>query len=191
MVEALLNWTAGHPEWTYGAIILVMALESVPGIGFFLPGSAALIALGTLSGAGLSGFLEILGCAAGGSVLGDSIGYWLGRAGRAAWHARGRPNQRRAETFIRRYGRIGVFLGRFVWLAHVAVPPAAGVAGIRPRDFYLLDVPAAVLWCTLYLAIGHFLTTAWLSGEGLAMLGAIMAAVVAAFGFGWWLYRRT
>lgn len=189
MLAALTNWAA-HPEWTYLAIVVVMALESAPLVGFVLPGSATLVALGSLSGAGVSGFVETLACAATGSIIGDSIGYWLGRAGRAAWRARSRVEGQRAETLIRRYGRLGVFAGRFIWLAHVAVPPTAGIAGIRPRDFYLLDTPAATLWCALHLALGHWLAAAWITGEGLVTLGAVGAAFLLVFGLGWWLYRR-
>jgi membrane protein DedA with SNARE-associated domain len=191
MLDSLAH-LSGQGAWACPAIVLIMALESTPLIGFFLPGSATLIALGSLSGAGLGGFLDLLACAAAGSLLGDSIGYWSGRAGRAAWRARSgnSDSERRAEALIRRHGRLGVFVGRFVWLAHVAVPPAAGIAGISPRDFYLLNIPAATMWCALHLAVGHWLTTAWISGEGVAMLGAAAALLIAAVGLGRWLCRR-
>lgn len=192
MFDYLTNW-GSDPAWAGLVIVIFMAIESAPVIGFFLPGGATLMAIGALSGAGLSHFMDALLCAIVGCMLGDSLGYWLGSAGRKAWHTRWNihaARMARAQQLIQRYGLLGVFLGRMLWVAHVAVPSAAGIAGIRPRAFYLVDTPAVALWCAIHLALGHWATTAWLTRQGVLELSVIVGLFAALAGMGWWLHRR-
>lgn len=71
---------------------------------------------------------------------------------------RSRSSRARATRLVQRYGRLAVFLGRFVWFFHPTVPFIAGASGIRPGWFYLADVPAVLLWVFLYAGIGHWAT---------------------------------
>ena len=192
MLDQLTNWSL-HPAWTCAAITLLMAVESVPVIGFFLPGGTTLIAIGALSGAGISHFFDALLCAITGSLIGDSLGYWLGHAGRKALNTRWKINPQRtqrAQEIIQRHGLTGIFLGRLLWVVHVAVPTAAGMAGIRARNFYLFDASAAALWCAMHLALGHWATRAILTTRGMLDIGIALALFVAVLALGWWLRRR-
>ena len=194
MLAHLSDWFV-HSEYTCLAMVLLMALESAPVIGFFLPGSLLLIAIGSLTGAGLGNFIAMLACTSIGAIIGDSLSYWLGRLGRTEWrehlHRGGERQARQADMLVRRYGPAALFLGRFAWLVHVAVPLAGGVAGIRARDFYLLDTPAAILWCALYLALGHWATAAWIAGAGIAQIAILAGLLLALLGWAWWLRRHS
>jgi membrane protein DedA with SNARE-associated domain len=192
MIDQLMNWSL-HPVWTCAAIMLIMALESAPLIGFFLPGGTTLVAIGALSGAGVTHFFDALLCATMGSLIGDSLGFWLGHAGRKALHDRWQTDpqrMQRAQQLIQRHGLRGIFLGRLLWVVHVAVPIAAGIANIRARNFYLLDAAAAALWCAIHLALGHWATRAVLTSKGLVDIGMALALFVAVLALGWWLRRR-
>ncbi len=149
--------------WGAFGIVMLMVLESLPVIGLFLPGVFIMVGLGSLSGTSHLSFAECLVYAVTGALLGDSVRYWLGYlgAGRRFLYPAGRRHHSsrvRAERLVRNYGRLAVFLGRFVWVFHPAVPLIAGATGIRPGWFYLADVPAVILWVLLYAGIGHWAT---------------------------------
>ena len=159
-----LLWEIELGPWGAAGIVLLMMLESSPIVGLFIPGVFVMVGLGSLSGTGAIGFTECVLAASLGALLGDSIGYWLGYLGLSErpWGAasrRTRHGRDRARRLFERWGRRAVFLGRFMWFVHPAVPTIAGATGIRPLWFYLGDVPAVLLWVLLYGGIGH-----WLSG---------------------------
>ncbi len=150
---------------SYGAagLVLLLMLESAPVIGLFIPGVFLMVGLGSLSGGGYFSFAGCVIFSSIGALLGDSIGYWLGYLGGEHLLARfasrrTRRSREKALDFLDRHGRWAVFLGRFVWFFHPAVPLFAGVSGMRPWRFYLADVPAVVLWVVIYAGIGHWAT---------------------------------
>lgn len=149
--------------WGAFGIIVLMMLESMPVVGLFLPGIFIMTGLGSLSGTVYLSFADCVLYATIGALLGDSMGYWLGYlgVGQRFLHPGGKRSRRsrdRAEQLLKRYGRLAVFLGRFIWFFHPAVPFIAGVMRIRPGWFYLADVPAVLLWVLLYAGIGHWAT---------------------------------
>ena len=186
LVQAL---DSGH--WGATGLILLLLLESMPVVGLFVPGVFLMVGLGSLSGTAYLSFTDCVVFSAIGALLGDSIGYWLGYLG---WEhhlsrirsRRRESSRRKAEELLRRYGRLAVFLGRFVWFFHPTVPLAAGVTGIRPGWFYLADVPAVVLWVLIYAGIGH-----WATGAALerTLEFFVVAGVVIGIGLLWFLLR--
>ena len=161
----LARWLETFALGYWGAlgIVLLLALESMPVIGLFLPGVFIMVGLGSLSGTRYLTFSECVLYASLGALIGDSIGYWLGHFGvkhRLLHPATRKTVQSRAQAqrLVDRYGRLAVFLGRFVWFFHPAVPFIAGMSGIRPGWFYLADIPAVVLWVLVYAGIGHWAT---------------------------------
>ncbi|RMG54106.1 MAG: DedA family protein [Gammaproteobacteria bacterium] len=176
--------------WGAGGIVLLFALESAPMTGLFLPGILLMTGLGSLSATGQLSFGDALLYAALGCLMGDSLGYWIGRAGLHVMlgdSPRFRVHRARARRLVERHGAVAVFLGRFVWFFHPAVPPLAGAAGVRPWQFYLADVPAVLLWVTLYGALGH-----WATGVALERTIEFLSVVVTVLFLllAWNLWRR-
>ena len=155
--------TLDFGPWAASGIILLFFFESAPMTGLFLPGIFLMVALGSVVHTGYFSFADAILYASIGAVLGDSLGYWLGRLGantKIVTNSIHRNNQthRKISHMIQQYGAFAVFIGRFAWLIHPLMPLAAGISRIRPIWFYLADIPAAVLWVLLYGAIGHFAT---------------------------------
>ncbi|BAO44684.1 DedA family protein [Thiolapillus brandeum] len=160
---ALLLESFALGYWGALGIVALLTLESLPIIGLFMPGVFLMVGLGSLSGTSYLSFADCVLYSVIGAVLGDSIGYWLGYLGieRSFLHPHGKRSQSghaMAEQLLKRHGRLAVFLGRFVWFFHPAVPFLAGVTGIRPGWFYLADLPAVILWVIVYAGIGHWAT---------------------------------
>jgi len=140
-----------------------MAAESAPVVGLFIPGVLILTALGAMTGSGVWPFWMIYAGAVAGALLGDQLGYWLGRFG-ASEGTGGFLRHRRkrivetARRLVKEHGVLAIFLGRMAWVIHPAIPPAAGFLGLKSRTFLLVDIPTVCLWVLLYLGLGHVAT---------------------------------
>lgn len=95
-----------------------------------------------------------------GALVGESIGFWLGRIFgpklRASWLGQrvGEERWEKADAFVRRRGGIAVFISRFLPVFHSVVPLTAGMSPMQYRTFMLWTVPACIIWAFLYVSIG-------------------------------------
>lgn len=115
-------------------------------------------------------------------MLGDALGYWLGRKGRTEeqhWLRKRRYQSAFsvAEKRVNQHGVRALFFGRFAWFIHPAIPSAAGLLGIRPRLFLIVDPLLVGLWVGLYMGLGHIVTGAWLS-KSTFVIGIISLIIV-------------
>ncbi|RMG37470.1 MAG: DedA family protein [Gammaproteobacteria bacterium] len=173
-----------HRHITMPLVILIMALESAPVVGFFLPGVLILPALGAMTATtGESFWLIYSGCVLG-SLLGDALGYGLGRLGRTEpprWLKSRRYHKaiERAVGLVNRRGALALFFGRFAWLVHPAVPPAAGYLGISAGRFFLVDILTVALWVFIYMGLGRIAMGAWVRYSAYAIgIGGLIAFVL-------------
>ena len=103
----------------YG-LVFVFGIVCLESAGLWLPGETALIAAGVYASKGHLSISGVIAVAAAGAILGDNIGYWLGREGgrrllyRYAWLTRFADRViPTAERFFARHGGKAVFLARF------------------------------------------------------------------------------
>ncbi len=163
IAAGITGFIATHQALAVPALVLLMMAEALPLIGFLVPGAFILPLIGMLSGSGNFSFINLYLIAVAGSLSGDFLGYWFGRKGGHEWQpallqSRHRHVLKLAHDMVSRHGGIAVFLGRFVWLIHPAIPMAAGLLGVRLRTFLLFDALAVCLWVFLYLGAGHVIT---------------------------------
>lgn len=166
--------------WGYAVIFAAMLLENA---GLPLPGETVTLLGGYAAGSGQLQGLGVLAAAAAGAMLGDNIGYWVGR--RAGWGLILRvgrllgqtPEQleRLRETFLRHAGK-SVLLGRFVAVLRVVAGPMAGAVHMPYRRFLLCNATGALLWA------GTMVSLAWLGGRWVPL--ATMVQGVVQFGLG-------
>jgi membrane protein DedA with SNARE-associated domain len=137
---------------------LAMMLETSVLVGLVVPGDTIVIVAGTAVASPLEAVL--LGVAVVvGSLLGETIGYllgrWLGPAIRTSRLGRriGEPNWQRSERYLERRGGPAIFISRFLPVLHSLVPLTVGMTGYPYRRFLAWTAPACVLWATLYISI--------------------------------------
>ena len=145
----------------YGYVVvgLIVALESM---GLPLPGETVLLAAAAYAGAG--GPLNVagvIGSASAGAILGDTVGYWLGRVGglpllerygRYIWLSRRKVA--RARVFFERHGGKTVFLGRFVAFLRMFTAFLAGVGKMPYGRFLTYNVLGGVCWARVRAVSG-------------------------------------
>jgi len=154
-------------RWGYLVIFAGMLLENA---GLPLPGETITLLGGYAAGSGQLNVFGVMAAAASGAVLGDNIGYWVGR--RLGWQLllrvggflRQQPDQMELlrERFLQRAG-LSVFLGRFVAVLRVLAGPLAGAVAMPYRQFLLCNLGGAVLWAS------SMVTLAWLWGRWIPM----------------------
>jgi undecaprenyl-diphosphatase len=184
-----VTFLSDHPQYAGAILIILMMLESAPVIGFFLPGTIILPLLGAMAASSDNSFWYLFICALTGAFLGDILGFCLGRLGAHKWqpqlfNGHRQRTSKRAHELLQKHGLLALFLGRFVWLIHPAIPGAAGLLGIKPLQFILIDLLAIFFWVLLYMGAGHMLTGLWLKQtvEFIEILGLVITVVLLLWG---------
>lgn len=151
---------------TYGywAVFGLVALESA---GLPLPGETALISAAIY--AGTTHKLDIgllVAAASGGAILGDNVGYWVGRKVGSPLLLRYRryihlDEDRLAlgQYLFRFHGGKIVFFGRFIAMLRAIVALLAGMNRMEWKRFFLANACGGIAWATLYglgaYSVGH------------------------------------
>ncbi|GAC1378069.1 MAG: hypothetical protein NVS4B7_07820 [Ktedonobacteraceae bacterium] len=104
----------------------------------------------------------IIACAALGAILGDNIGYYVGRTGGRAFVERFghylflKPRHLdRAEKFFMKHGNKTVFFGRFIAILRTWSAFLAGVNHMHWRTFLVYNAAGGILWAAIYGTIGY------------------------------------
>jgi membrane protein DedA with SNARE-associated domain len=181
----------------YGLPIL-FGVIAVAAAGVPLPAAVMLVAAGSFVELGEMKLWQVIVMASAGAILGDQIGYALGRWGGRRLAARigrrmrdGDAKIRRAESVITSWGGAGIFFTR--WLVTPLGPwinLTSGVAGYSWRRFLVWDAFGEVLWVVLYVLLGKVFSdrvqalVELLGNLAWVIIGLIVAAIL-----GWRLLR--
>src|SRR5713226_8919502 len=175
----------------YAAVTLFIMIES-SGIPF--PGETMLLLASFY--AAVSHQLQIplvIACAAFGAIIGDNIGYLVGRTGGRAFVIRyGRyvfikpEHLALAEAYFAKHGNKTVFFGRFIALLRAWAAFLAGVNHMQWRTFLFYNAAGGILWATIYGTLGYiagrFFHDNFATVERIARdIGLIGAVIVVAF----------
>jgi membrane-associated protein len=132
-------------------------------VGFFLPGDSLLVTAGVFSSAGVIPLPWLLAPVMLCAIVGDQIGYWIGRAAGPALYRREdslffrRSHLQRAHDFYERYGGRAVIFARFVPIVRTFCPPVAGAARMPYSRYLIFDIFGGVLWVGAMILGGYFL----------------------------------
>jgi membrane protein DedA with SNARE-associated domain len=189
------HYLASYGLW---ALFFLVAAESS---GIPVPGETALIAAAVLASQGVMVLWEVLVVAALAAIIGDNIGYWIGRKGGRTLLLRWRVTRTSAqrllppgERFFRRHGPKTVFLARFIAGLRVVAAWIAGITHMHWATFLKWNALGGIVWAVGYGLLAYFFGRALvdaISTYGL-VAGVVLGVVaVAAFiGFKYWKRRR-
>src|SRR3984885_4249779 len=144
-------------------VCIIVFVETGLFVGFFLPGDSLLVTAGVFAAAGdlnISTLLvSVMLCA----IVGDQVGYWIGRGtGQALYHREDsmffkRRHLERARDFYEKYGGKTIILARFMPIIRTFCPPVAGAAGMPYPRYLAFDIAGGGIWVSTMILGGYFL----------------------------------
>ena len=182
----------------YG-LVFVFGIVCLESAGLWLPGETALIAAGVYASKGHLSISGVIAVAAAGAIIGDNIGYWLGREGgrrllyRYAWLARFADRViPPAERFFARHGGKAVFLARFFGGVRVTGAWMAGITRMSWWRFLFWNAAGGITWAVGVGLVAFYAGKA--AADAIARYGvygavALVIALVAAL-VGLHMWRR-
>lgn len=154
--QSIVDIVRTHQNWGPPIVGLLAFGESLAVISLFVPATSILIGIGIVAAASDVAVLPAMIAGAIGAALGDWVSYWFGY--RYGARIKTMPLLRnhpaalaRGETFLRRWGAGGVFLGRFFGPLRAIVPLIAGVSRLGPLPFQLANWSSAIMWSALLI----------------------------------------
>ncbi|HEV7969083.1 MAG TPA: VTT domain-containing protein [Candidatus Acidoferrales bacterium] len=163
LVHFLFN-VKGLIEW--GGTLLVCTIVFIETgffVGFFLPGDSLLVTAGVFAASGQLHLAELLLLVPMCAIVGDQIGYWIGRkAGQTLYRREDsllfrKRHLQRAHEFYEKYGGKTVILARFVPIVRTFCPPVAGAAQMSYGRYLAYDMAGGFLWGGGVILVGYFL----------------------------------
>jgi membrane protein DedA with SNARE-associated domain len=182
------------PEWLldlfarygYAVLFVGVLLENA---GLPVPGETTLLAGAALAQFGRLSLPWVIACAAAGAIVGDNIGFAIGRNGgrRLAERHGSKIGLTPArlhdfDRFFHKYGAATVFIARFVTGLRVFCAVLAGGSELRWRTFLFFNAAGAIVWSATIAALGYSLAYSWDTLErwigrsgfvALALIGAV------------------
>src|ERR1700739_2965906 len=163
LLHILFN-VKGLIEW--GGTVLVCTIVFVETgffVGFFLPGDSLLVTAGVFAASGQLEIAKLLILVPLCAIVGDQIGYWIGREAGQALYRRDdslifrKRHLERAHEFYEKYGGKTVILARFIPIVRTFCPPVAGAAQMPYGRYFAFDVAGGILWGEGMILGGYFL----------------------------------
>ncbi|MET9311814.1 DedA family protein [Kribbella sp. NPDC003505] len=189
----MFDWLAGLPPWLVITVAgLLPALEASTFLGLLVPGETAVIIGGVAAHSGALPLWAVMLAAAVGAVVGDQIGFVVGRRhgpallGRLPGRLRRREQIDRTLALIARRGAAAVVLGRWTAAFRALVPGIAGMSRMRRSHFTVANVIGGVAWAVLVAGGGYLAGASYRALEqrlGLVsglLLGTFVVAVIVA-----------
>ncbi|MEV8266414.1 DedA family protein [Microbacterium sp. NPDC076911] len=171
---------------------VAIMLETSVLIGLIVPGDTIVIVAGTAVASWAEGLMLGLAVVVG-ALIGESIGFWLGRLLgpriRRSWLGQriGDENWARSERYVDRRGGLAIFISRFLPVLHSLVPLTVGMTHYSYRRFLAWTLPACIVWASLYIPVAALAAGTYreladrLHFAGYIFVGIIVILVIAVF----------
>ena len=156
----IVDFVREHAAWAPVVVFVLAFGESLAFISLLLPAWAALVAIGALVQAGGVSFWPVWVAGAIGAALGDWLSYWIGLkleySVQHMWPLSRHPDLiPRGEAFVKKWGVLGIFIGRFFGPLRASVPLVAGIFEMPYWRFQFANFASAFLWAAVLLTLGN------------------------------------
>lgn len=185
MVSRILDNLLNAPTWLVFSVVgLLVLAEDALFVGFLIPGETAAVIGGVAASRGRVSLLAVIVVVVVCAVVGDSVGYVVGRrfGTRILESPRLAKRQARitkAQDNLARRGGSAVFLGRFVAFLRAVMPALAGTARMPFGRFLTYNAAGGIVWGTGFVVLGYlagnsYATIAKTVGRGAAVTVAVL-----------------
>ena len=193
LVDRILNL---DPMLVYLVVPALVFAEDALFVGFVIPGETAAILGGVLASRGRVNVEVLAALVVLAAVLGDTVGYEVGRhlGGRALQHRilDGRRDRiLAAQEFLRRRGGAAVFLGRFIAFFRAVMPALAGTARMPYLTFLVYNAAGGVVWGVGFVLLGYLAGNSYQRvAKTVGTSATIVAVVLILLALGVWHFRK-
>ena len=184
------------PVLIYLVVAALVFAEDALFVGFVIPGETAAVLGGVAAARGTVGLTLMLIAGVLAAVIGDSVGFEVGRTMgprilRAKMLDRHKARIDTARELLARRGAVAVFLGRSVAFFRAVMPALAGVAQMPYRRFLVANAAGGIVWGVGTVLLGYLAGNSYERVEKTFGRGAAVAvAVVAIAALVIWTIRR-
>jgi membrane-associated protein len=189
-----------HYFETYGYPVLCAGVM-LENAGIPVPGETAVVLAGfmaSVAGGEVFDIRLVIALTILAAVIGDNIGFWLGRELARPRLQRGkgflfltRRTLAVAEGYFARFGSWTIFFARFITGIRVIGALAAGTAGMEWRRFLIANAAGAAAWATTFALLGYYFGQNWERLERwIGRTGLTLLAVAIVGGYLLWRYRE-
>ena len=147
--------------YLFALLLFLVFAEAAFFLGFVIPGETALVLGGALSATGVFPLALFLPAAVLVAIIGDSVGYEVGRhfgprikASRLGLRV-GTQRWDTAQAFFDAHGGKAVFLGRGAALLRALVPSLSGMNGLPYRVFLPWNALGGLVWGGGVVILGY------------------------------------
>lgn len=161
LIELLSRTLTGW--WGYATLFAIVFSETGLLVGFFLPGDSLLFTVGVVVGAGQLNMFAIIALLSVAAILGDAVGYMIGRqTGPAIFKRKDsllfkQEYLTKTREFYEKYGGKTIIYARFVPIVRTFAPFLAGVGKMNYSHFLSFNVIGGIGWVTSMTVAGYFL----------------------------------
>ena len=156
----VILWLKDNPEWTALGVFGAAFIETFALIGVIIPGVVLLAVISGMAASTLSVF-ELVLIAYVASFLADILSFLLGTGVSKSidklWPFNKYPNLLvQGRRFVKRFGILGVFVGKFIGPIRPLLPLTAGSLGMNFKYFLTVEIFSSFLWALLYTVPGYY-----------------------------------
>jgi membrane protein DedA with SNARE-associated domain len=169
-IGPIIDFVRVHHVWAAPVVLALCFAESLAFISLLIPAWAALVGIGALIGASGLNFWPIWVAGSIGAALGDWLSYWIGlkleNRVYHMWPLSAQPELiPKGEAFVRKWGALAIFIGRFSGPLRATVPIIAGVFAMPYWRFQIANFSSAFVWAATLLLLGDVtsVTVKWLA----------------------------
>ncbi len=149
---------------TGGLLILALIIFAESGlmVGMFFPGDTLLFSAGILAANGTLPIVWTIVVIAGAAILGDNIGYIIGKhLGPKLFKKDGvflrHEYIMRAEKFYEKYGTKTMLVAHFIPIVRSFAPVTAGAGKMDHKQFIIYDAIGDITWAVSVTLAGYFI----------------------------------
>ncbi|MEO7422276.1 MAG: DedA family protein [Ornithinibacter sp.] len=196
MTGFLAQLLAAGPWVVLTVVGLVVFVEDALFVGFIIPGETAAILGGVAAQMGHVPLAAVIVTVVVAAILGDSVGYEVGRHfGPRILQLRVLDKRRArlddAQNFLARRGGTAVLLGRWVAFFRAVMPALAGAARMPYRTFLTFNAIGGIIWGIVVVTAGYLAGSSYAQVEkAIGRDGALIAVGVVLLAVAVWKIRE-
>jgi len=179
----VILWLKDNPEWIALGVFGAAFIESFALIGVIIPGVVLLAVISGMASSSLNVF-ELVLIAYVASFLADILSFLIGTGISKSidnlWPFNKYPNLLvQGRGFVKRFGILGIFVGKFIGPIRPLLPLTAGSLGMNFKHFLTVEVFSSFLWALIYTVPGYYAGKSILDSEfNIARLITIIIGIV-------------